>query len=142
MNVGDTRLEDFFLRFILENSQELEKMVKVKLDRLWKIKRESNKVLLAQGTGDDGESNISIHLNIGEGDKRFVAKIQDLIIEGRQDNSILCIAKNFNKEDVEELVQNVVSFYKEKNTKLIFITIKNYEESEEINFNDIIKEEV
>ena len=144
MNEGDdTRLEDFFLKFVLENSQQFEAMLEVKLDELWNIKQENDEVLLAEGTGDDGQSNISIYLNLGGADKRFIAKIQDLIIGGGEDNSIFCIAKKFNKEQVEELMQNVVSFYSEKkNIKLIFITIKNYEESENMNLTDIIKQEV
>lgn len=143
MNEGDTRLEDFFLNFLLKNSKELEEIVEVKLDEFWNIKQENTERLIARGTGDDGQSNISIYLNLGGADKKFIAKIQDLIIGGGEDNSIFCIAKKFNKEQVEELMQNVVSFYSEKkNIKLIFITIKNYEESENMNLTDIIKQEV
>ena len=66
MNEGDdTRLEDFFLKFILENSKELEEIIEAKLDGFWNIKQENNEVLQVQGTGDDGESDINIYVNIG-----------------------------------------------------------------------------
>jgi hypothetical protein len=144
MNEGDTRLEYFFLNFLLENSKELEAMLEAKLDELWNIKQKSDEILIATGkTKGDDEGQVNIYVNIGEGDKRFVARIQDLIIEGGEDNSILCITKKFDKEDVEELMQNVTSSYSEKkNIKLIFVNIKNNEESEDMNFKDIIKEEV
>lgn len=144
MNEGDTRLEYFFLNFLLENSKELEAMLEAKLDELWNIKQKSDEILIATGkTKGDDEGQVNIYVNIGEGDKRFVARIQDLIIEGGEDNSILCITKKFDKEDVEELMQNVTSSYSEKkNIKLIFVNIKNNEESEDMNIKDIIKEEV
>lgn len=143
MNEGDdTRLEDFFLKFMLNT--EVEEIVGSKLDELWNIKQKSDEILIATGkTKGDDEGQVNIYVNIGEGDKRFVARIQDLIIEGGEDNSILCITKKFDKEDVEELMQNVTSSYSEKkNIKLIFVNIKNNEESEDMNFKDIIKEEV
>lgn len=143
MNEGDTRLEDFFLRFILENNKELEEMLEVKLDGFWNIKQQSNEVLLAQGTGDDGQSDISIYLNIGERyDKRFVAKIQDLIARAGEgeDNYILCIAREFDNADIEELMQDTI-FYR-KCMHLVFLTLDINEESEEINFKDIIKEQM
>lgn len=143
MDEGD-KLQDFFLKFILENSQGLEAIIEAKLDELWNIKQKSDEILIATGkTKGDDEGQVNIYVNIGEGDKRFVARIQDLIIEGGEDNSILCITKKFDKEDVEELMQNVTSSYSEKkNIKLIFVNIKNNEESEDMNFKDIIKEEV
>lgn len=146
MNEGDNaRLEDFFLKIMLENSKKLEGLIGNELNDFWKIEQESDEILMATGkTKGDDDGQVNIYVNLGQGDdKRFVARIQDLIIEGGEDNSILCITKKFNKEDVEELMQNVTSFYSEKkNVKLIFITIKNHEESEKMNFKDIIKEEV
>lgn len=112
MNEGDTRLEDFFLNFLLKNSKELEEIVEVKLDEFWNIKQENDEILIATGkTKGDDEGQVNIYVNIGEGDKRFVARIQDLIIEGGEDNCIVCIAKSFNEEDIEELMQNVVNYY-------------------------------
>ncbi len=144
MNEGDAILEHFFLNFLLENSKKLEAMLEVKLSEFWNINQENDEILIATGkTKGDDEGQVNIYVNIGEGDKRFVARIQDLIIEGGEDNYILCITKKFNKEEVEELMQNVTSFYSEKkNVKLIFITIKNNEEREDMNFKDIIKEEI
>lgn len=144
MNEGDdTRLEDWFLRFMLENSQRLEETVGSKLDDFWNVKQENSEILMAQGTGDDGQSYITIYLNIGEGDdKRFVARIQDLIAtagEG-EDNYILCIAKEFSSEDIEELMQDAI-FFLEKCIYLIFLKI-DFKEYEEMNLKDIIKEEV
>ena len=143
MNEGDdTRLEDFFLKFILENSKELEEIIEAKLDGFWNIKQENNEVLQVQGTGDDGESDINIYVNIGEGDKRFVAKIQDLITRANngEDNYILCIAKEFDNAEIEELMQDVV-FYLEKCIHLIFLKI-DFKESRGENLKDIIKEEI
>ena len=145
MNEGDnTRLEDFFLQFILENSQNLEEIVEVKLDEFWwNIKQESDEILMAQGIGDDGQSDINIYVNLGQGDdNRFIAKIQDLIAKAENEkcNYIICIGKKFDGADVEELMQDVV-FYLEKCIHLIFLKI-DFKESEEMNFDDIIKEEV
>lgn len=138
----DTRLEDWFLRFMLENSKELEEIVEAKIDGFWNIKQENNEVLQAQGTGDDGESDINIYVNLGNREETFVRKIQDLIARAGEgeDNFILCIAKEFDDADVEELMQDVI-FFLEKCIHLIFLTV-NFEEGEEMNLKDTIKEEV
>ena len=143
MDEGD-KLQEFFLKSILENSQGLEAIIEAKLDGFWKIEQENNEVLQARGTVNDGENNIEIYTNIGRREEAFVRKIQDLIARAGEgeDNYILCIAKEFDNADVEELMQDVV-FYLEKNIKLIFLKVDiNIEESEEMNFKDIIKEEV
>ncbi|UZT06173.1 hypothetical protein ONV75_16460 [Clostridium sp. LQ25] len=140
----DTRLEDWFLRMILMNSQELEEIVESRIDGFLKIEQDTSETLIARGTVNDGENNIEIYINIGRREEAFVRKIQDLIARAGEgeDNYIICIAKEFDNADVEELMQDVV-FYLEKNIKLIFLKVDiNIEESEEMNFKDIIKEEI
>lgn len=140
----DTKLEDWFLRFMLMHSQELEEIVEVKLDEFWwNIKQESDEILIAMGkTKGDDEGEASIYVNLGkEVDKSFIAKIQDLIARAREgeDNYIICIAKEFADADVEELMQDVV-FYLEKCVHLIFLTVDFKEGDEDKSFN--IKQEV
>ena len=141
MNEGDIRLEDFFLKFIIENSQQLEEIVKNKLDGFLKVEQDTNETLMARGTVNDGENHIEIYMNIGRREEAFVRKVQDLIARAGEgeDNFILCIAKEFNSADIEELMQDVV-FYLEKCVHLVFLTININEESE--NLKDIIKEQV
>lgn len=138
----DTRLEDFFLKFLLENAEELEEIVGIEFDGFWKIKQESDEVLMATGTGGDGNSDINIYLNLGDDDKRFVSKIQDVIARAMENrkNYIICIAKNFNLDDVEELMQNVV-FYLDKCVQLIFLSV-DFQEAKYKNLNKILREEV
>lgn len=143
MNEGDDiRLEDWFLRFMLENSQELEEIIESKIDGdgFLKIKQDTNETLIASGTGDDGESDINIYVNLGGDDKRFVAKIQDLIAKAENEkcNYIICIGNKFDDADVEELMQDVV-FYLEKCVHLIFLTVDFEEGDEDKSFN--IKQE-
>lgn len=102
---------------------------------------------MAQGTGDDGENNIDIYVNIGRKEEAFARKIarkiQELITTAGEveDNYILCIAKEFNNADIEELMQDVI-FYRGKCIHLIFLTV-DFEESKGGNLEDIIiKEQV
>lgn len=143
MNEGDdTRLEDFFLKFVLQNSQELEEMLEVKLDELWNIKQESDEILMATGkTKGDDEGQVNIYVNLGQGDdNRFIARIQDLIARANEgDNYILCIGRTFKSEDVEELMQDTI-FYREKCVHIVFLTIDFEEGDKDKSFN--IKQEV
>lgn len=68
--------------------------------------------------------------------------IQDLIARAKEeeDNYIICITKEFDKLDVEELMQNVV-FYLDKCVKLIFLTV-DFKKVKHENLNKILKEEV
>ncbi|WP_321835214.1 hypothetical protein [Clostridium butyricum] len=144
MNEGDdTRLEDWFLRFMLENSQELEEIGEIKFDGFLKIEQDTSETLIARGTVNDGENNIEIYTNIGRREEAFVRKIQDLIARAGEgeDNYIICTAKEFSSADIEELMQDVV-FYLEKCINIIFFKIDINEKSEELNLKDIIKEEV
>lgn len=106
MNGDDTRLENWFLRFMLMHSQELEKIVESKIDGFWNIKQENSETLMASGTVDDGENNIEIYTNIGRREEVFVRKIQDLIARANdeEDNYILCIGRKFDSADIEELM--------------------------------------
>lgn len=145
MNEGDNaRLEDFFLKIMLENSKKLEGLIGNELNDFWKIEQESDEILMATGkTKGDDEGQVNIYVNIGQGDdKRFVARIQDLIARAREgeDNYILCLARKFDNTEIEEIMQDII-FFREKNIYLIFLTV-NFEEREEMNFKDIIKEEV
>ena len=142
MNEGDTRLEDFFLKFIIENSQQLEEIVENKLDGFFlKVEQDTNETLMARGTVNDGENHIEIYMNIGRREEAFVRKVQDLIARAGEgeDNFILCIAKEFNSADIEELMQDVV-FYLEKCVHLVFLTVDFKEGDKDKSFN--IKEEV
>ena len=141
MNEGDTRLEDFFLKFIIENSQQLEEIAKNKLDGFLKVEQDTNETLMARGTVNNGENHIEIYMNIGRREEAFVRKIQDLIARAGEgeDNFILCIAKEFNSADIEELMQDVV-FYLEKCVHLVFLTVDFKEGDKDKSFN--IKEEV
>ena len=141
MNEGDIRLEDFFLKFIIENSQQLEEIVKNKLDGFLKVEQDTNETLMARGTVNDGENHIEIYMNIGRREEAFVRKVQDLIARAGEgeDNFILCIAKEFNSADIEELMQDVV-FYLEKCVHLVFLTVDFKEGDKDKSFN--IKEEV
>ena len=138
----DARLEDFFLQFILENSKELEEIVEVKFDGFWNIKQENSERLMATGTGNDGQSDINIYVNLGNREEAFVRKIQDLIARANdeEDNYILCIGRKFDSADIEELMQDVI-FYIEKCVHLIFLTV-DFKEDEEMNLKDTIKEQV
>ncbi|WP_252225777.1 hypothetical protein [Clostridium sp. ZBS2] len=142
MNEGDdTRLEDWFLRMILMNSQELEEIVKSRIDGFLKIEQDTCETLIARGTVNYGENNIEIYTNIGRREVAFVRKIQDLIARAGdgEDKYILCIAQEFSNADIEELMQDTV-FYLEKCIHLIFLIININEKSE--NLKDIIKEQV
>ena len=140
MNEGD-KLEDFFLKFMLENSKELEEIVENKLDGFLKVEQDTNETLMARGTVNDGENHIEIYMNIGRREEAFVRKIQDLIARAGEgeDNFILCIAKEFNSADIEELMQDVV-FYLEKCVHLVFLTVDFKEGDKDKSFN--IKQEV
>jgi hypothetical protein len=138
----DTKLEDWFLRFMLENSQELEEIGEIKFDGFLKIEQDTSETLIARGTVNDGENNIEIYTNIGRREEAFVRKIQDLIARAGEgeDNYIICIAKDFADADVEELMQDVI-FFLEKCIHLIFLKI-DFKEDEEMNLKDTIKEQV
>lgn len=135
MNEGDNaRLEDFFLKIMLENSKKLEELIGNELNDFWKIEQESDEILMATGkTKGDDEGQVNIYVNIGQGDdKRFVARIQDLIARAREgeDNYIICLARKFGDTEIEEIMQDII-FFREKNIYLIFLTV-NFEEREEI----------
>lgn len=144
MNEGDNaRLEDFFLKIMLENSKKLEELIGNELNDFWKIEQESDEILMATGkTKGDDEGQVNIYVNLGqEDDKRFVAKIQDLIARAGEEekNHILCIGRSFKSADIEELMQ-VTIFYREKCVYLVFLTIDFEEGDKDKSFN--IKQEV
>lgn len=134
MNEGDTRLEDWFL--ILMNSQELEEIIESRIDGFLKIEQDTSETLIARGTVNDVENNIDIYVNIGRREEAFVRKIQDLIARAgeREDNYILCIEKEFDNAEVEELMQDVV-FYLEKYIHLIFLTV-DFEGNNKMNLKE------